>query len=180
MKCDTDVSLSEASPFLLDPSAPPPHPHARMSRWQEAENRLHILMEILAYVPTQSITVCFLNSRSTFQLHHRGLSVEDFRAQAHSTLRSTFASVEVRYKTPTFTVLERELRTAASMAEPSMLYVLTDGVPTDRPVSAVAELITRRPQPERTPITLLSCSNEDEEVAWMKEVCLTMSLCVSI
>ncbi|CAE7411196.1 unnamed protein product, partial [Symbiodinium microadriaticum] len=94
----------------------------------------------------------------------------EFRSDAHRTLRLTFSSVDVRYKTPTFTVLARELQAASSFAEPTMLYLLTDGVPTDRPVSAVAELIARRPHPERTPITLLSCSNEDDEVEWMKEV----------
>jgi hypothetical protein len=170
MKCETDVTMHDASPFLFEPGAPPPPSQMRMTRWQEAENRLHVMMNILAYIPTQSVTICFLNARNIIQLHHVGKTVEQFQDEAHVALRRTFSSVEVRYKTPTYGILARELQTAMSYREPTMLYMLTDGVPTDRPVSAVAELITTRPQPERTPITLLSCSNEDEEVQWMKEV----------
>lgn len=51
-----------------------------------------------------------------------------------------------------------------------MHYLLTDGVPSDRPYEAVADLVKYRPNPERNPITFLSCSNEDSEVEWMKEV----------
>lgn len=170
MKCETDVTMHDASPFLFEPGVPMPAPQTRMTRWQEAENRLHVMMNILAYIPTQSITICFLNARNVIQLQRNGKSIEQFRDEAHVSLRRTFASVEVRYKTPTYAILARELQAAMSFREPTMLYMLTDGVPTDRPVAAVAELIALRPQPERTPITLLSCSNEDEEVQWMKEV----------
>ena len=177
MKCDTDVTMSDASPFMFEPGTPFPPSNVRMSRWQEAENRLHVMMDILAYIPVPSISISFFNAKNVIHLSRLGRSVEEFRDEAHVAVRRTFNSVEVRYKTPTYTILSRELQTAASHPEPTMLYLLTYGVPTDRPVSAVAELIARRPQPERTPISLLSCSNEDEEVEWMKEVSQADSQC---
>ena len=51
-----------------------------------------------------------------------------------------------------------------------MHYLFTDGVPTDKTADEVAQLILSRQSPERNPLTLMSCTNEDSEVEWMKQI----------
>lgn len=167
MRAPTDVTAADATPYLYD--IPPPS-NTRMTRWQEAENRIHIMIDILSYIPTKMIQIIFLNAPNVIILEHSGKSIDEFRASSHQVVHTTFNSIDVKYKTPTFTVLSRVLNEASHFPDPTMHYLLTDGVPSDRPVEVVGELITNRLNPERNPITFLSCSNEDSEVEWMKEV----------
>ena len=50
-----------------------------------------------------------------------------------------------------------------------MLYLFT-GQPSDKPIEMVANLIKYRQNPAANPVTLLSCSDEDSEVEWMKVI----------
>jgi hypothetical protein len=167
MRAPTDVTAADATPYLYDT---PPHPTTKMTRWQEAENRLHIMIDILSFVPTKSIQIMFLNAPNIVTLDHSNKTIDEFRSSSHTTIHQIFNTIDVRYKTPTFTVMSRVLSEALQYPDPTMHYLLTDGVPSDRPVEVVGDLIKNRPYPERNPITFLSCSNEDSEVEWMKEV----------
>jgi hypothetical protein len=168
MRAPTDVTAADATPYLYD--TPPPSSLTKMTRWQEAENRLHIMIDILSFIPTKSIQIMFLNAPNIITLDHSGKTIDEFRSTSHQTIHAIFNSIDVRYKTPTFTVMSRVLNEALHFPDPTMHYLLTDGVPSDRPVEVVGDLIKNRPYPERNPITFLSCSNEDSEVEWMKEV----------
>jgi len=175
MRAPTDVMLTEGCPSLFTPPsngqpAISRTPNVQMTRWQEAENRLHVMLDILAYIPTYSIQIQFLNAENILTFNRTGKSIDDFKRECHDAIRNTFASIDVRYKTPTYTVLSKAFQEASKHSEPTMHYLLTDGVPTDRPVHAVSELIINRAQPDKNPVTFLSCSNEDSEVEWMKQV----------
>ena len=76
----------------------------------------------------------------------------------------------MKYKTPTHRILTAAFEEAGKFPDPTMHYLFTDGVPSDQPVEAVSSLILNRPNPEKNPLTLLSCTNEDEEVEWMKQI----------
>lgn len=168
MKAPTDVKLNEATPHLL--RGIHPDNFTMMTRWQEAENRLHIMVDILAYIPTVSITITFLNATNCISLVQSGKTQQQFMLEAHGAIGHAFSTIEVRYRTPTHDIISRALAAASQYPEPTSFYLLTDGVPSDAPVDAVAALIKGRPNPERSPISLLSCTNEDEEVEWMKQV----------
>ena len=92
-----------------------------------AENRMHILMDIISFIPTKVITISFMNTRDVITLQHDGKSLEGFRAEAHSKIIAAFTANAVRYKTPTYACLENSFREAASHTEPMMHYLLTDG-----------------------------------------------------
>lgn len=131
---------------------------------------MHVMLDIIAYIPTYPITIGFLNSKLKINLTHDGKSIEQFQSEAHAAVAQAFASIDVKYKTPTFRELTKAFDAAQHFAEPTMHYFMTDGVPSDQPVDVVARLIQNRPYPERNPLTLMSCTNEDHEVEWMKEV----------
>lgn len=165
---NSDVFLSEATSYVLRGSTP--SPVVPMTRWQEAENRLHILIDILAYVPFKHLTIRFLNASHVLNLTHANKSIEQFKQEAHSLISDTFSSIDVRHLTPTYQVLTRAFNEATNFTDPTMHYLFTDGIPSDRSVEDVSELILSRAFPEKNPLTLMSCTDQDEDVQWMKEI----------
>ena len=128
------------------------------------------MLDIIAYIPTHSIMIGFLNSKIKIELSRDGKTIEQFQNEAHAAVIQAFSSIDVKYKTPTFRELSKAFAAAAQHQHPTMHYFMTDGVPSDQPVDVVANLIQTRANPERNPLTLMSCTNEDHEVEWMKEV----------
>jgi hypothetical protein len=76
----------------------------------------------------------------------------------------------VKYKTPTYRALSTALQQASAYQEPTILYFFTDGLPSDATPEAVSQLLIHRPNPQHSAVTLISCSDNDDEVDWMKEV----------
>lgn len=169
MNEDTDVNMKEAHAALKQGETFPPS--QKMTRWQEAENRIHILMDIIAYIPTKGIKIVFLNDdEADINLNQHGKTPEQFKVEAHIIIHDTFNKVEVRYKTPTFTALMKGFQEAATFPDPTIHYLFTDGMPTDKPTEEVARLIMERPFPDKNPLILMTCTDEDDEAQWMKEV----------
>lgn len=169
----SDVKLCEATPFFLqslgyNSQALPGS--QMMTRWQEAENRLHIMLDILAYIPVRGIEIRFLNFQRVLSIPRIGKDPDAFRHEAHTLVRHTFSGIEVKYKTPTFRTLSQAFEAANRLEDPTMIYLLTDGLPSDASTETVAALIISRPRPAHMPVTLISCSDVDDEVEWMKQV----------
>eukprot|EP00604_Paraphysomonas_vestita_P002306 CAMPEP_0174817972 /NCGR_PEP_ID=MMETSP1107-20130205/554_1 /TAXON_ID=36770 /ORGANISM="Paraphysomonas vestita, Strain GFlagA" /LENGTH=321 /DNA_ID=CAMNT_0016029205 /DNA_START=109 /DNA_END=1071 /DNA_ORIENTATION=+ len=169
MRAPTDTMMNEATVYLLR-NGNTPNPQQQMTRWQEAENRLHVMMDILAYIPTKQITITFFNAPNVISISRVGVTPEAFKATAHEQIIRAFSTIDVKYKTPTRRVLTRSFELAASQPDPTMHYLFTDGVPTDASVAEIALLLCNRYNPQANPVTLISCTNEDSEVEWMKEV----------
>merc|ERR1712232_434041 len=127
-------------------------------------------MDILAFIPTKSIEIRFLNAKNVIYLVRAGKTVEEFSSDAHTQIADAFSTIAVKYKTPTLRVMTEAFNSAAGSVDPTMHYLLTDGVPSDASVRQVADLIKNRANPKSNPLTLISCTNEDEESEWMKQV----------
>jgi len=168
MNAKTDSMLNEASVHVLRGTTP--DKRVPMTRWQEAETRLHNMIDVLAFIPTKSIEIRFLNAKNVIRLQRFGKSITEFAIDAHGQIVDNFSTVVVKYKTPTLRVLTEAFRSTAGSPDPCMHYLVTDGVPSDCNIQQVSQLITNRAQPDRNPLTLISCTDEDEEVEWMKEV----------
>jgi len=168
MNSTTDSTLSEASEHVLRGQVR--SKTTPMTRWQEAETRLHTMVDILSFIPTKSIEIRFMNASNVINLQRSGKTREDFAKDSHAQIVENFSTIEVKYRTPTLRVLTESFRNAAKSREPCMHYLVTDGVPTDCIVQQVADLIKTRSNPERNPLTLISCTDEDDEVEWMKQV----------
>ncbi len=151
------------------------HPNQMMTRWQEAENRLHIMIDLIAYLPGAKLKFYFLNNPDhEFTLVNQGQSPKEFAEMAHKAVSDKFATIVPTYTTPIKRSLEKSLKDASRQKKPTMHYLLTDGKPTkadeetQEAIDEVQDLIYHR-NPERNPISLLSCTNADHEVEWLKE-----------
>jgi hypothetical protein len=135
----------------------------------EAENRLHIMIDILAFIPCKHIQIRFMNNPNEIILTHAGKSPERFQQEYHEIVSSTFHSLRLG-STPTLQTLRIGFDDASHHTDPTCHYLFTDGVPSDTSVGHLKTFIRCRQNPERNPLTLISCTNQDSECEWMKEV----------
>jgi hypothetical protein len=145
-----------------------------MTRWQEAENRLHLLFDIISYIPVKEIVISFLNDRNIMVLSQRNKTPEFFANETHAAISQLFSAVVVKYMTPTYAKLSQAFQDAMRYPDPTMIYFLTDGVPSDQGVESVFQLIRGRQRPEYCPLVLISCTNVDSECEWMKQVIMSL------
>ncbi|OGT42039.1 MAG: hypothetical protein A3F13_00825 [Gammaproteobacteria bacterium RIFCSPHIGHO2_12_FULL_40_19] len=138
-----------------------------MTRWEEAEDRLHVFIEMLAYVPSGPITFTFLNRQDTLVLDRTNKKTpEQFLADAHEKISALFV-IQPSGNTPMLRNLKNMF---AQSSKKTMHYVLTDGVPSDGTAKDVAKLVLERTNPQDNPLTFLSCTNEDSQAEWMKNI----------
>jgi hypothetical protein len=170
MNGPSDVTMNDATSWILPPGGRTLDRRALMTRWQEAENRLHILIDILSFIPFISLEIHFLNAPNVISLPRIGKDPSTFQREAHEIIHHTFTTIEVKYKTPTYRVLSTALQQASYHQEPTILYFFTDGLPSDATPETISQLLIHRPNPQKSAVTLISCSDNDDEVDWMKEV----------
>lgn len=169
MMSKTDVTFGEGCDFMKS-VYPNENPSAYMTRIQEEENRLHVMMDILSYVAVRSIQIFFMNTDVTLQLSTLNKLPEVFREEAHDVIHKTFLALRFG-GTPTMKILKRSLADADNNSGfPTAHYLLTDGCPSDASSDEVGRVIRNRKHPERNPVTLISCTNVDSECEWMKEI----------
>ena len=138
-----------------------------MTRWEEAEDRIHIIIDMLKYIPSD-ISISFLNNHDTLTLSHQNISPDDFASDAHRDVNAIFDKLTKKLKphTPTYPVLEKAFRYAA---EPTQFYLFTDGEPNQGGgPDEVTKLIKMRSNPQNKPLTFVLCTNEDQ--AWIENV----------
>jgi hypothetical protein len=160
-------TMSYDSDYMNERNQPPTYRH--INRWTEQEDRLHLVLSFLCYIPTGRITIRFLNRTTTINLTSPSASVDPkvWLQQAHTEVAIAFTSLPSGC-----TPIYEHLRNAMlfSKSKPTMTYLFTDGQPTDSSYGEIAKLLKNRPRPESTPVTLVSCTDVDSEVAWMKQV----------
>jgi hypothetical protein len=138
------------------------------TRWQEAHIRLKEMVEILAYVPFQQIGVEFLNRKDRISLARNGRAPKAFLQEAYAQIDAVFS----RQPSGTTPYLEKIQESflrgqGASIAR----YFFGDGLPNGghRAIKEIVNIIKNRADPAGNPVTFLSCTNEDEQVEWMKD-----------
>lgn len=140
-----------------------------MTRWQEAVSRLKSLIEIIAHVPTPPIIIKFLNRHDIVNLVHNGEPPEQFIQKANSEIdRVTYREPDGR--TPARESLERSLR--EGQGKRVSRYFFCDGEPNggENDKNQIKQMLIRRQDPAGNPMTFLSCTGDDQEAEWMKEV----------
>ncbi len=135
-----------------------------ITRWNEQEDRIHMLVDFLAYVPTKSVTIRFLNRSNTI-VFDKFKNPDVLRDIAHEQLNNSFLRGPSG-GTPIKTIFEQALK----FSDPTMIYLFTDGVPSDCTIPQIYDIMANRQTPLKYPITLVSCTDEDSDVEWMKEV----------
>ncbi|MCB1134997.1 MAG: hypothetical protein KDK78_01910 [Chlamydiia bacterium] len=142
------------------------------SRWEEVRMRLKEMMEILAYIPAPPMRVRFLNRKNDVRIEHKGEAPEVFIERAHREIDKAFSSPP-RGGTPIYNVLMRSFE--EGRGKKISRYLFCDGCPNGqkaeiREIEKLCTSPTLRGDPQSNPITFLSCTGDDKEVEWMKEL----------
>ncbi len=167
MQANSDVQVKDATPWMKKKIGNKKQPTDFLSRWEEAEDRLHTLMELLSYIPIDSLNFSFLNnSQVTVLKRTEGQSPKEFEAQGHQTIQTMFQTFKGG-RTPIYNKLQNLLNLDPSRRK--FIYLLTDGIP-DESISSICSLVQNRKNPQNSPLTLLSCSNVDSDTEWLKEL----------
>jgi len=149
------------------------------SRWQEAEDRLHRIIEIFAYVPTGPITLSFFDriyQGNRITLDHKGISPEAFIIQAHDAINNFFNTTPGG-GTPIYANMKNMIaeanRTRGGSDCKTMHYLLSDGEPNGG-ADEIRRIKNLLQSPDRNatlnPFTFLGCSNQRLDYAWMHEM----------
>ncbi len=166
MASATDVEITAAGEFMQQAIAEQlrraPRPGEKMTRLQEAEDRLHTMVGLLAYIPVEHMQIRFLNSKEELTLVRTGKTPEQFEAYAHDAIRRQFS----RLKSGS-TPVKAALSTGFNLEGKWSHYFFNDGEP-DEGGENIAHQIRTRKNPELHPLTLISCTNEDGATDWMK------------
>lgn len=168
MNEDSDALANQASDYVKNILAPSRVRAAdgTLTRWQEAEDRLHVLFDILAYLPVNDIKIRFFNRSKKLKFTHHKLTPEQFAADAHQQIRKAFSKTPDG-GTPTMKMLKKAFKNKSAL---TMHYLFTDGEPKDASVAQISKLVQERANPDINPLTFISCTNKEKEAAWMKEV----------
>ena len=161
MQCPTDT---------IDPVTRKP-----MTRWKEAQIRLKEMIEILAYIPFNTIVIEFLNRKDQIILTRQGRTPPVFIQDAYTQIDAIFPREPTRYDTtPYLEKIQQSL--IRGQGKSIARYFFGDGVPNggERAQREIVNILKHRQDPVSNPITFISCTNEDDQVEWMKdaeEVC---------
>jgi hypothetical protein len=146
------------------------HPVTRqtMTRWQEQQIRLKEMIEILAYVPFNQIGIEFLNRKTRISLTRQGRDPAAFLQDAYRQIDATFQQ-EPFGSTPALEKIQESLQQGqgASIAR----WFFGDGEPDGGVLDQqeIVRLLMNRENPAGNPITFISCTDEDDQVEWMKD-----------
>lgn len=140
-----------------------------MTRWQEAESRIKEMVEVMAYVPIPKIEVKFLNRRDTITVtRNPSLTPDQFANETATKIKEAFK------KGPSgVTPMLAAMQGSFNCRERSVgRYIFADGAPSGGrgEISQIKELVKNRSNAENNPVTFLSCTDQDDQVEWMKDV----------
>ena len=166
---------ASSSSYASSSSAKRVRTDPKMTRWEEMQDRMHALVDVLAYIPCKPITITFLNRTDTITLDHAGKTPEQFKQEAHARIAAIFTSNPSGY-TPIYNKLQQAFN-AANEDSPSMIYLITDGCPYGGPQDRsgfntelqVGNLIKHRRNPECCPLTIIGCG-EDGDLEWTTKI----------
>ena len=139
-----------------------------MSRWVEAQERLKEMIEIVAYVPFEQIGIEFLNRKDRISLTRQGRTPQQFLDAAYREIDAVFAR-DPSGTTPALEKLQESFLRGQGVN--IAYYFFGDGKPDggQQAIDEIVKILGKRPDPEHNPMTFLSCTDEHEEVKWMKD-----------
>ncbi|KAL3900685.1 MAG: hypothetical protein SGCHY_001161 [Lobulomycetales sp.] len=138
-----------------------------MTRWVEAITRLKTMIEIISFLPVNWIRISFLNRRDVIQENRAGKLPQQFCSHIWGLLDALAGNLPSG-TTPAFRALSDSIN--HGQGRKVSRYFFGDGTPNPGEQQKIEHLIRNRPFPEQNPITFLSCTNEDSQVEWMKEL----------
>jgi hypothetical protein len=145
-----------------------PRTRQAFTRWQEAQYRLKEMMEVLAHVPFNKAEICFLNRPTRLSFVRNGRTPQALVQDMYTQIDQAFTARPAG-TTPAFEKLQTSF--AMMMGRNAARYFFGDGIPDGGPAvqQQIIMMLKNRPSPSLNPVTFISCTNEDEQVEWMKD-----------
>lgn len=157
-----DDSGSMRTPVRNSPVAPPPGKYVT-TRWDELMHFLQLVVRIGGELAGE-VDFHFLNAGAVEKVEawEQVAPVADQGPTGYTPLISAMRTVFAKYNPE---VTERRLIT----------IIATDGVPSDCPAGvdaerAVSDILQRRPCIDKSFVTFLSCTDNDQDVAYLKRL----------
>jgi hypothetical protein len=163
MCANTDSKVKDLYSMYMQTVMSGFNPDSRLTRWNEEEDRLFLMLQFLTQIDTGKITISFMNRSDTFVINGKENKND---ASINERIHKVFMSGPSG-GTPTLKCMRKALE---PHAKPTIIYLMTDGVPSDTSVEELAKYLEKRPDPKNSPLTLISCTDKDEEAEWMKEL----------
>lgn len=139
-----------------------------VSRWNEAEDRLHLMIDMLKYIPTKGLRIKFLNSADEICLKQQNCTPDTFAQLAHQEIFNKF-NRKVYQGTPILQRLQQAFD-KRSHPFPTMVYLFTDGMPNENePIPTIINCVVER-DANYFPFTAISCTNQDGCTEWLKQL----------
>ena len=172
------VSKFDAMEFIIDDSGSmalqtdmrDPVSNMKLTRWNEVKVRFKMMLEVISYLDAPPIYIYFLNCPAVLELKQaEGESGFSFMQRAFSMVDNHWLAFGPTGTTPAKQRIAESL--ARHPGKSVMRYFFGDGVPDDqRPaIKMIVDMLMTRPNPEKSPFTFFSCTNNEKDTEWMKE-----------
>jgi hypothetical protein len=125
----------------------------------------------MAFVPIPPVTIEFLNRPAVIELDRTGKHPHAFISEAWGAIDNLFRQGPSG-GTPFYEKIAQSLINPRYLGRRTIRYFFGDGQPNGglQAVQAIVQMVMNRERPQDNPITLVSCTNEDSEVEWMKQL----------
>lgn len=90
MLSDSTSSLAQVTPYIEQRRAENGMNTPVITKWEDVEDRLHIMIDMLAYIPVITMTINFLNRADKIILDHNGKTPQQFSEEAHQQVTRLF------------------------------------------------------------------------------------------
>ena len=138
-----------------------------LKRWDEAFNRLRAMFKLLSVIQFKPIHISFLNRPEKFTIERDSkITPLEFRQIMDLKLLQMYSQIPTG-GTPTYERIYQA--TSRCIYGPALIIFLFDGAPNSSfGKNAVHKLI--RSRPPSIALSFISCSGQDEDVAWLKDL----------
>jgi len=147
--CITHLERSGATSYLAHQQH-----NSHLTRWEAQQDRMHRLVDILAYIPFKEIKISFLNHRSVFCLDHNGRTPSAFADYAHQEIVKIFGGFNPAGSRPIFKAFQQA-------SSNTIHYIFTDGEP-DEPSSEILQFLRRYAHADKV-FSFFDFSDSDDE-----------------
>jgi len=160
--------IDDSGSMSLNTDSFDPVTRVPLTRWAEAQQRLKEMIEVVAYVPFQQIGIEFLNRKDRMTFKRNGMAPTDLVQHMNREIDAAFR-MSPRGTTPALEKLQESLLRGQGVM--IARYFFGDGVPNGgKPaIEQIIDILVNRSNPEQSPVTFLSCTNDDAAVEWMKD-----------
>lgn len=169
MNNDSSVLSPNASPYMRDHID---RNQKYLTRWEEVEGRLHLLLELLAYIPTAEIILSRFDTPTQkgacVILSREEKSPVAFMEEAHAQIRALFHEKPRNSKPMLEHIrsLMNEANTYHEKTSRTMHYVFSDGK-SNKSLEEMIQIKELLESSELNPLTFLACSNNPQDYEWM-------------